>query len=129
MIGFVAIDEKEIIGSIFFSRVTVSNDQVVFMLSPVAITPNVQGMGIGQKLINFALGHLRLLNVNVVITYGDPAFYSKTNFEQISEEIIKAPFPLSQPVGWLAQGLDGRPLKTIHGSISCVEAFNDPKYW
>lgn len=127
--GCVAIDKGCIVGCIFFSRFTVPGDQIAFILSPVAIATEVQGMGVGQELIGYGLEHLRSQQVSLVFTYGAPAFYSKTGFYQISESFVKAPFPLSQPVGWLAQSLDGRPIQAMNGSTQCVEALSDPGYW
>ena len=72
---------------------------------------------------------LKSLGVNLAFTYGDPAFYSKTGFTQISESVVKAPYVLSQPIGWLAQTLDGNPIKATHGATQCVEALSDQKYW
>ncbi len=129
LIGCVAIDNGRIVGCIFFSRFTVANGQVAFILSPVAISTELQGRAIGQRLINYGLGCLKSLNVELAFTYGDPAFYSKTGFEQISESVVKAPFPLSQPIGWLAQSLDGQPIQAIEGVTQCVEALSDPDYW
>ena len=129
LVGCVAIDNCSIVGCIFFSRFAVPSGQVAFILSPVAIATEVQGTGVGQRLINYGLDHLRSQEVSLVFTYGDPAFYSKTGFEQISEKRVKAPYPLSQPVGWLAQSLDGEPIKAMSGSTQCVEALSDPSYW
>lgn len=129
LFGCVAIDNGCIVGCIFFSRFIVPNGQVAFILSPVAISTGVQGSGIGQQLITYGLDHLRALNVSLAFTYGDPAFYSKTGFEQIAENVVKAPFPLSQPIGWLAQSLDGMPIQVMQGATECVGALSDPKYW
>ena len=129
LVGCIAIENDRIIGCIFFSRFMVPNNQLAFILSPVAISTRVQGSGIGQQLINYGLNHLRSINVSLVLTYGDPAYYSKTGFQQISESVIKAPYPLSQPIGWLAQPLDGKSIEVMHGSTQCVAALSDPKYW
>lgn len=129
LIGFVATVDGRIVGCIFFSRLIVPNDQVAFILSPVAVSTDVQGTGIGQQLIGYGLDHLRSLNVDLAFTYGDPAYYSKTGFEKISENVVKAPFPLSQTIGWLAQSLDGEPIQTMYGSTQCVKALNDQRYW
>lgn len=129
LIGCVAIDDGCIVGCIFFSRFTVPGDQIAFILSPVAVATEVQGRGIGQRLISYGLEYLRSQQVSLVFTYGDPAFYAKTGFYQISENVVKAPFPLSQPVGWLAQSLDGRPVQAMYGSSQCVEALSNPDYW
>ena len=89
----------------------------------------MQGTGLGQQLINYGLNHLKTLKVNLAFTYGDPSFYSKTGFNQISESAVKAPFELSQPEGWLAQSLDGNPIKAMQGPTKCVEALSDQEYW
>jgi predicted N-acetyltransferase YhbS len=129
LIGCIAEEKQVILGGIFFSRLIVPSGQLAFILSPVAVSTAVQGTGIGQKLIQYGLDHLRSLNVNLVFTYGDPGYYSKTGFIQINENIIKAPCPLSQPIGWLAQSLDGQEIQAMPGSTRCVEALNDPNLW
>jgi putative acetyltransferase len=129
LIGCIAEENEVIVGCIFFSRFIVPDGQLAFILSPVAIATDVQGTGIGQKLIRYGLDHLRSLNVNLAFTYGDPGYYSKTGFVQINENIVKAPWPLSQPVGWLAQSLDGQEIRAMAGPTRCVEALNDPGLW
>lgn len=129
LIGCVATDMGCVVGCIFFSRFTVPSGQVAFILSPVAVSTNAQKTGIGQQLINYGLDHLRSLKVNLVFTYGNPTYYSKMGFKQITTNIVNAPFPLSQPMGWLAQALDGQPIQVMQGATQCVEALNDPKYW
>ena len=129
LIGFVASCNDCIVGCIFFSRLVLPGDEVAFILSPVAIATSAQGTGIGQKLINYGLNYLKSRNVNLAFTYGDPNFYSKVGFKQIDESIVKAPFTLSQPAGWLAQSLDGRSIKPMQGVSKCVEALNNQKYW
>ncbi len=129
LIGCIAEDNQSIVGCIFFSRFTIPNGQVAYILSPVAVSTDAQNTGIGQKLIHYGLDHLRSLSVNLAFTYGAPTYYSKTGFEQISENIVKAPCPLSQPIGWLAQSLDGNNIQAMAGNTQCVEALNDPNLW
>jgi len=129
LIGFVATSNKHVVGAIFFSRFIVPSAEVAFILSPVAIATSEQGTGVGQHLINYGLRHLQSSGVDLAFTYGDPAFYSKVGFSQISESIVKAPFELSQPEGWLAQSFSGNAIKVMHGSSRCVEALSDQKYW
>ena len=127
--GFVAVDSEKLVGSIFFSRLTLEKDVDVFLLAPVAIHSDYQGKGIGQNLINHGLRELKKRGVRIVTTYGDPAFYSKVGFSPISQEVIAAPLELSQPEGWLGQSLVGDSIERLSGSSSCVKAFNNPVYW
>ena len=129
LIGCIAKQDDTVNGGIFFSRFIVPNGQLAFILSPVAIATKVQGSGFGQQLINFGLNHLKSINVSLVITYGDPAYYTKTGFQQITESVIQAPYPLSQPVGWLAQSLTGKPIQAMPGSTRCVDALSNSDYW
>lgn len=129
LIGCIAKDNEIILGCVFFSRLKVPNGQVAFILSPVAVSTDIQKTGIGQKLIKYGLDHLKSLNVNLAFTYGDPSYYSKTGFEPIDEFTVEAPHPLSQPIGWLAQSLDGQVIQPMAGATQCVEALNDPGLW
>ena len=127
--GFVASEQEQIIGCIFFTRLSFETPLEAFILSPVAVHTSHQGQGIGQKLIQYGIGQLREEGVHLVFTYGDPAFYSKVGFQCSAEKIAKAPFELTQPEGWLCQALDGGEIKPVSGSSSCVGALNNPEYW
>ena len=129
IVGFVAVLEEEVVGCIFFSRLTLANEKTAFILSPVAISTAQQGNGIGQELIRHGIEHLRSRDVDLAFTYGDPAFYSKVGFQQISEDIVKAPLKLTQPEGWLAQSLRNNVIDAIAGSSQCVKALNKQEYW
>jgi len=127
--GFIATENKQIIGGIFFTRLTFESGVNAFLLSPVAIHTSHQGKGIGQKLINFGINHLKENRVSIVFTYGDPDFYSKVGFKLITEKTAKAPLKLTQPEGWLAQSLVSDEVEPIAGNSYCVEAFNKPEIW
>jgi len=128
--GFVAIDGKHIVGAIFFSRLSFEKDIDVFILAPVAVHSDHQGMGIGQALITHGLREMQKRGVSFVTTYGDPSFYSKVGFHPISQDVIAAPRALSQPEGWFGQSLtDDDPIETIPGNCTCVKALDNPAFW
>jgi predicted N-acetyltransferase YhbS len=127
--GFIAKENGQIVGSIFFSRFTLETEVNAFILSPVAVHTDYQGQGIGQKLINYGIEYLKENGVDLVFTYGDPDFYGKVGFGSISEKIVKAPFKLKYPFGWLGQSLDGNQIEPIAGKTYCVDALNHPEYW
>lgn len=128
--AFSAVDAGALIGCIFFSRLTYEqDDQVVFILSPAAVTSNRQNQGVGQDLISFGLTELRRRGIDVVVTYGDPNYYTKVGFEQISESVAQAPLALTQPQGWMGQSLSSGAMKPLAGPSQCVEALNKPELW
>lgn len=126
---FVVSENEQIIGSIIFSRLTFENGINAFLLSPVAVDTSQQGEGIGQKLISFGLNALKEDGVELALTYGNPRYYAKIGFTPITEIIVKAPLPLSQPEGWLGQPLVGDEIEPIAGNSQCVDAMNKPEIW
>lgn len=129
VIAMGAEDEGSLIGCIFFSRLFVQHPIWIFMLAPVAVSTERQGQGVVRGLIHHGLQELRRRSVEVVVTYGDPAFYAKAGFTPLSERAIQAPLPLSRPEGWLGCSLTGEPIPTIPERPTCVEPFRNPAYW
>ena len=129
IVCFGTYEEESIIGAIFFTRLRFNEAIQVYMLAPVAVSTKHQGNGVGQALINYGLNELKNRSVAVVITYGDPSFYSKVGFQSLSENVIKAPLKLSMPEGWLGQSLTEEPIPTLNDRPTCVKEFNDPVYW
>ena len=127
--GFSASEKGKIVGCIFFTRMTFQNGISAFLLSPVAVHSAYQGRQIGQNLIKYGIDQLKADQVSLVITYGDPAFYSKAGFKQITEQTVEPPFALSHPEGWLGLSLSDEEIKPIAGRSSCIQAFNRPELW
>ena len=126
---FVATDDNNIVASVFFSKLTFKGNIKAYILSPMAVAQAYQGKGIGQKLINFGLNTLKANNVALVVTYGDPNYYSKVGFNAITENSIKAPLKLSYPHGWLAQSFVSDNIKPIDDRPQCVAALNNQDLW
>ena len=95
----------------------------------MAVATDHQGQKLGQRLISYGIEHLKSLGVELLFTYGDPNFYSKVGFTQISEVIVQAPLNLSYPEGWLAQSLNGTLIEIEKGSSRCVKALDNQQYW
>jgi predicted N-acetyltransferase YhbS len=127
---YLAFENDKLIGSIVFSRFRFEKSKKeAFLLAPVAVHTDYHGKGIGQKLIQFGHDDLKKNGVEIVITYGDINFYSKTGYQTITEEIIKAPLKLKYPEGWLAQSFEGDKIEPIEENSYCVEEINNPVYW
>ena len=103
-------------------------ENVIALFEGSFSTPH-QKQGIGQGLIRFGLDQLRCKGIALVVTYGDPAFYSRFGFEPVSQQQIEAPYTLSHPEGWQAASLTAGPIPSIPGGTQCVPAFRHPVYW
>lgn len=126
---FIAKENDQIIGGVFFTKMTFENNINAFILSPMATLTEYQGKGVGQKLINFGLETLNEDGVELVLTYGDPNFYSKVGFGVVVEKVVPAPLKLSHPEGWLAQSLVSDEIEPIAGKSHCVKTLNNPELW
>ncbi|MDF2152301.1 N-acetyltransferase [Vibrio sp. CAU 1672] len=126
---FVATEHQQLAGCIIFSRLTFPGGQSCFLLAPVAVHTDYQGLGVGQALIRYGLETLKQRGAELVMTYGDIRFYSKVGFVPVSEDIVKAPLALTYPQGWLGQALKGEHIAPINGTPRCVEAINHSVYW
>lgn len=126
----VAWDGGAAIGAIIFSRLIYESDnRLVFVMGPVAVAPDRQNKGIGQRLISWGIDRLRKEGVHLAVTYGDPGFYSRVGFEAMAQDEVPAPFPLQHPEGWLGQTLTDARFAPIKGPARCVAAFDDPVLW
>jgi len=127
---FQATEDDALIGCIIFSRLRFDQDlRTAFLLSPVAVSAKRQREGIGQKLLRHGLAALREKGVDVAVTYGDPKYYSRVGFQQMTTKFAEPPFALSAPEGWLGQSLKGQDFAPLKGRSPCVTALSDPHYW
>jgi len=127
---FTAWEDGAPVGGIFFTRLAYEGDpRSIYMMAPVAVATAHQGKGLGQRLIAHGLAALRQQGVDIVVTYGDPAFYGRVGFKPVSESDLPAPRPLGQPHGWMAQSLTEAPLTPVRGPARCVASFDDPALW
>ncbi len=126
---FGSYENESLIACIFFTRLRFNVPVQVYMLAPVAVSTESQGRGVGQSLIAYGLNEMKRRCANVAVTYGDPAFYAKSGFVPLSEDVIRAPLALSMPAGWLGQSLTDEPIAAIHERPVCVKEFDYPVYW
>jgi predicted N-acetyltransferase YhbS len=122
---FTAVAHDVLAGVAAFTRRRYASDPcVALILSPMAAAPRRQRQGIGQGLLRHAHAEQRVAGVDGVMTYGDPAFYGRAGCAPVSDAIVPAPLPLSQPMGWI-----GQSLTQVRGPATCIAALHDPRFW
>ena len=126
---FGAVENEELVGAIFFTRLHFADRAPIYMLAPVAVSTNYQQSGVGKALISHGLNEMENRGALVAVTYGDPSYYGKFGFKPLSESVLRAPLDLSMPHGWLGLSLTGEPIQTRTERPDCVDAFRDPAYW
>lgn len=73
-----------LVAHVLFTRVTVAvesgEDVSLVGLAPVAVLPSQQGRGVGTRLIEAGLEHLRAGSHPAVVVVGDPGYYLRFGF-------------------------------------------------
>jgi len=123
-------EEASLSGCIILTRLAFPEDaRVAFLLSPVGVSAARQGRGLGQALLRHGLEVMRMAGVDVVMTYGDPAFYGRLGFRPVTAADVAPPQPLRQPHGWLGLNLREAGGVVLKGPSRCVGALDRAEYW
>lgn len=92
-ISIVAELEGQIVGHAAYSPVEWCEQSGWFGLGPVSVHPDLQGRGIGHKLIESGLQQLRALGAKGCVVLGDPAYYGRFGFQQDARFTYPGPPP------------------------------------
>ncbi len=75
-------------------------------LAPLAIAPEWQGRGLGQRLVKAAL-KLVAIKAQTVVVLGDPAFYARCGFSAARAARLTSPYPIDHTL--ISRPGDDRP--------------------
>lgn len=134
VLSLLATADERIIGHILFSKARLkppSQATSAALLAPLAVHPEVQGRGIGGRLITEGLERLAGAGVEWVFVLGHPGYYPRFGFSEAGIQGFAAPFPIppQNAAAWMLRSLrpgeSGRPC----GQVICADALADPKYW
>ena len=123
LISLVAECEPGIVGHILFSRMwikTTSNLVPAVALAPVAVLPEHQRKGIGQRLITHGLELLKNEGERIVVVVGHPDYYPRFGFSSATATPIESPFPRET---FMALELMDGALEGVHGAVIYPAAF------
>lgn len=123
-----AFHQDSLIGAAFITTLWFDQDFNVQMLAPVAVATDFQRKGVGQQLITEVIERLTKKGIDMLITYGDPNYYSKVGFSGLDVKEVPAHLPLSMPIGWLGQTLNRSKPAQLTGP-RCVKQFENPHLW
>ena len=82
--ALVAEADGRIVGHLMISRAQIRHDagtRPISMLSPLAVVPERQRLGIGRGLVSAALGAAEALEDPLVVLEGSPLYYGRLGFE------------------------------------------------
>lgn len=134
ILSLVAIESGRIIGHILYTKVTITQADLAIsaqILAPLAILPDEQKKGIGEKLINEGIRQLKELGTELVFVLGHPSYYPRCGFFPAGEKGFEAPYPIPEEhaAAWMVQSLNGDALETANGKVQCSTVLNEPQHW
>lgn len=135
ILSLAAVNNNQLIGHILFTRVSIietSQKISAQILAPLAVLPEAQNTGIGQKLIREGLKQLKESGVDLVFVLGHPGYYPRCGFKNDAEALgFKAPYsiPDEHADAWMVQELNGKWIGKIQGTVQCSEVLNQPEHW
>ena len=123
--------DGQIVGYVSFSPIFTRLTPAVsgYILAPLAVSPVHQKQGIGAKLIKSGIEMLGNDGGEVLLVYGNPAYYGRFGFTSETAKAFLPPYPVAYPAAW--QGLminAGAPPQTMTGS-DCVQPLNNAALW
>ncbi|MCU7834157.1 MAG: N-acetyltransferase [gamma proteobacterium symbiont of Taylorina sp.] len=134
ILSLVALENERIIGHILYTKVTITQTELAIsaqILAPLAILPEEQKKGIGEKLINEGIRQLKELGTELVFVLGHPSYYPRCGFFPAGEKGFEAPYPIPEEhaAAWMVQSLNGDALETANGKVQCSNILNEPQHW
>lgn len=130
ILSLVALMSERVAGHIAFSPVAIEGAAgKAFILAPLAVNPQFQHRGVGQRLVHEGLARLSEYGAERVFVYGDPAYYKRFGFSAEAAVAFIPPYSLEYPFGWQALLLARAPVGVNAGRLSVVDQLYDSRLW
>ncbi|QDT69539.1 hypothetical protein MalM25_24780 [Planctomycetes bacterium MalM25] len=130
-LNLVAESTGELVGHVAFSPVAFAASEGLsgYLLAPLGVRPDHQMRRVGTQIVEEGINRLRGQGVDVLLVYGDPAYYGRFGFTDKNSNRFVPPYELEQPFGWLTLPLREDRLPKGPMRLSCVEPLCDPGLW
>jgi len=134
VLSLVAVENNKLIGHILYTKAVVTQTEALIsaqILAPLAILPEEQSRGVGEKLINEGLRLFKDSGTELVFVLGHPSYYPRCGFNPAGAQGYDAPYliPEEHAGAWMVQALNGDALEKHSGKIQCSKMLNEPQHW
>ena len=131
IMSLVAKGNDQVIGYVSYSPIFLKSDTHIsgYILAPLAVSPEHQKQGVGSNLITSGIDMLTRDGADVLLVYGDPAYYGRFGFKEEIGRTFTPPYPLEYPFGWTGMMLSETVLPEEPIKFGCVSALSKPELW
>jgi putative acetyltransferase len=127
-LALVAEEHSQVVGHILFTPATINTDSGEIItgmgLAPIAVTPDLQGQGIGSRLVTVGLAILNEQHCPFVIVLGHPRYYPRFGFVPAEQHKIHCQWPDVPSEAFMILILDDEAMREVSGVASYREEFN-----
>ena len=129
--SLIAEIDNQVIGYVSYSPIFLKSDSSIsgYILAPLAASPEHQKQGVGSNLIKSVIDILTKDGADVLLVYGDPAYYGRFGFKEEIGRSFVPPYPLQYPFGWAGMMLNGTSIPEQPIQFECVSALSKPELW
>lgn len=129
--SLVAEVDNQVIGYVSYSPIVLKSDSSIsgYILAPLAVSPEHQKQGVGSNLITSGIDMLTRDGADVLLVYGDPAYYGRFGFKEEIGRTFTPPYPLEYPFGWTGMMLSETVVPEEPIKFGCVSALSKPELW
>ena len=129
--SLVADLDDQVIGYVSYIPIFLKSDSNIsgYILAPLAVYPEQQKQGVGSNLIKFGIDMLTQDGIEVLLVYGDPAYYGRFGFKEEIGRWFVPPYTLQYPFGWTGMMLNDTPVPEQPIQFECVSALSKPDLW
>jgi predicted N-acetyltransferase YhbS len=114
-LGFVAVENGIVLGSVRFWPIVVGKDKAL-LLGPLAVQSDQRGRGIGINLMKHGIEKARATDFTCVLLVGDEPYYKRAGFTRIAPGRVRFPGPVDRS-RILGLALKGGALANLSGDI------------
>jgi predicted N-acetyltransferase YhbS len=114
-LGFVAVENGTLRGSVRFWPIKVGMDDVL-LLGPLAVESAERGRGIGIALMQAGIAAARAAGWNAILLVGDAPYYSRVGFVRLASDRVRFPGPVDSS-RLLGLALTGGALDKLAGPV------------
>ncbi|MBW4512098.1 MAG: N-acetyltransferase [Scytonematopsis contorta HA4267-MV1] len=124
--SFVAVEDGQVVGHIFFSPVSVDGDctltSPILGLAPLAVLPNYQKRLIGSSLVQYSVKEIEGLGFSAVVVLGHPEYYPRFGFVPAKQKGLTCEYPVPDDVFMVLEMQSGA-LQSCTGTVKYSPEF------